>query len=122
MESPSVLIEQSAFSNSYSQRLQAYLVILLILPFLSGCYHYRVTAPDPDPATEYESRVAHSLFWGLVQSRDISADDCLSNALDEVHMTTNLGYSVISVATLGIWMPMNVQWRCAKEPLQEGEL
>ncbi len=122
MESPPVKIEQSAFCNSYSQRLQVYLVILLLLPFLSGCYHYRVTAPDPDPATEYESRVAHSLFWGLVQSKDISADDCLSNALDEVHMTTNLGYSVISVATLGIWMPMNVQWRCAKEPLQEGEL
>lgn len=89
---------------------------------MSGCYHYRVIAPNPDPATDYESRVAHSLFWGLMQARDISADDCLSNALDEVRVTTNLGYSVISVATIGIWMPMNVQWKCAKEPLQEGEL
>jgi hypothetical protein len=96
--------------------------MFLMLTFLSGCYHYRVAAPDPDPATDYEKRVAHSLFWGLLQSRDISADDCLSNALDEVRMSTNLGYSVISIATLGIWMPMNVQWKCAGEPLQEGEL
>lgn len=106
----------------YNKQIQSCLLIILILFFLNGCYHYRVIAPDPDPATDYESRVAHSLFWGLLQARDISADDCLSNALDEVRVTANLGYSVISVATLGIWMPMNVQWRCAKEPLQEGEL
>jgi hypothetical protein len=99
-----------------------YVLILLLLPLLSGCYHYRVVAPDPEPATEYENRVVHSLFWGLLQAKDISAVDCLSNAIDEVRVTTNLGYSVISVATVGVWTPMNLQWRCAKEPIQEGEI
>jgi hypothetical protein len=103
------------------QTRSCYLIFLMLF-FLNGCYHYRVVAPDPEPATEYENRVVNSLFWGLMQAKDISADDCLSNALDEVRVTTNLVYSVVSVATLGIWMPMNVQWRCAKEPLQEGEL
>ncbi|TVQ02063.1 MAG: hypothetical protein EA359_12665 [Balneolaceae bacterium] len=95
---------------------------MIIIPFSSGCYHYRVIAPDPEPATDYEKRTVHSLFWGLMQARDISADDCLSNALDEIRITTNLGYSVISVATVGIWMPMDLRWRCAKEPLFEGEI
>lgn len=98
------------------------LVLLFITPLTTGCYHYRVIAPDPDPATEYEKRTVHSLFWGLLQARDISADDCLSNALDEVRVSTNLGYSAISVATLGIWMPMDVRWRCAKEALIDGEI
>lgn len=103
--------------------ISGYFILFLLLTLLfNGCYHYRVVAPDPEPATDYQSRVAHSLFWGLVQSKDISADDCLSNAMDEVRVTTNLGYSAISVATLGIWTPMNIQWRCAKEPLQEGEI
>lgn len=115
--------DSPAFRSQLKNPARHFLIILLLsIPLINGCYHYRVVAPDPEPATDYESRVAHSLFWGLLQSKDISADDCQSNALDEVRMTTNLGYSVISVATLGIWMPMNVQWKCAKEPLQEGEL
>ncbi|MCC5905431.1 MAG: hypothetical protein JJU13_04450 [Balneolaceae bacterium] len=102
--------------------LLIFLHFLIIIPLVTGCYHYRVIAPDPEPATEYEKRTVHSLFWGLMQARDISADDCLSNALDEVRITTNLGYSIVSVATLGIWMPMDMRWRCAKEPLIDGEI
>ncbi|GEM_PF-2082231 len=102
--------------------LLIFLLFLIILPLSTGCYHYRVIAPDPEPATEYEKRTVHSLFWGVMQARDISADDCLSNALDEVRVTTNLGYSIVSVATLGIWMPMDMRWRCAKEPLIDGEI
>jgi hypothetical protein len=98
------------------------LVFLILIPLAASCYHYRVIAPEPEPATDYEMRTVHSLFWGLKQARDITADDCLSNALDEVRITTNLGYSVVSVATLGIWMPMDVRWRCAKEPPIEGEI
>lgn len=96
------------------------LAILGLLILLSGCYHVRVTAPDPNPATEYEQRTTHGLFWGLVQ-RDTRAINCQSNALDEVEVTTNLGYLVLSVATLGIWVPMRVRWKCAKDPLQEGD-
>jgi hypothetical protein len=98
-----------------------HLALLLIVLFGSqGCYHFRVTAPQPNPATEYEQRTVHVLFWGLLQ-QDTPASDCASNALDEVVTTTNLGYLLISVATVGIWVPMQVKWRCAKESLQEGE-
>jgi len=115
--------DPSLFCNTHIQQIRSHLFLFLLLILIApSCYHYRVVVPDPDPATDYESRIAHSLFWGLIQSKDISADDCLSNALDEVHVTTNLGYSIISVATVGIWMPVNIQWKCAKEPLLEGEL
>lgn len=98
--------------------------IVLVLCFLSlqaGCYHYRVVAPKPDPATDYEHRTVHALFWGLVQ-QDVPSDDCVSNAMDEVRVTTNFGYLVVSVVTLGIWVPLDVEWRCAKIPPSEGEI
>lgn len=107
------------------QPLRRFFFLVLIVCFLSlqtGCYHYHVTAPKPDPATDYEHRTVHSYFWGLIQSDNVRAEDCLSNALDEVHITTNFGYSVLSVATLGIWMPLDVGWRCAKEPSPNGEI
>ncbi len=50
------------------------LVLLIIISLTTGCYHYRVIAREPDPATECEKRTVHSLLWGLMQARDISAD------------------------------------------------
>ena len=96
-------------------------IVLAFLLVAEGCYHFRVTAPSPDPATEYQSRTVHSFFWGLIQE-SVPANDCASNALDEVTMTTNLGYSVISVVTLGIWMPMNVRWRCARQEAPDSSI
>ncbi len=92
---------------------------------LAGCYHYRVTVPQPNPATDIESRTVHSLFWGLVQE-DTTARNCAPGqslgALDEVRVTTNLGYAVLTVVTLGIWSPHDVAWRCAKRQEPTGTI
>lgn len=104
-----------------TRRMALVAVVVATIAGGPGCYHFRVTAPQPDPATEYEQRTVHALFWGLLQT-DTRAVDCESNALDEVRVTTNFGYALVSVATLGIWVPMDVEWRCAKEPSGEGEL
>lgn len=102
----------------------SFLMLLFVgLLFIQmGCYHYHVTAPKPDPATDYEHRTAHAFLWGLIQSDNVRATDCVSNALDEVHITTNFGYAIVSVATLGIWVPLDVEWRCAKEPSLNGQI
>jgi hypothetical protein len=36
--------------------------------------------------------------------------------MQEVRVTTNFGYAVLTVVTLGIWSPMEIEWRCAKQP------
>jgi hypothetical protein len=89
--------------------------VLLPLVWTQGCYHYRVIVPQPTPATEYEKKTSHALFWGLVQDETIT-NNCVSNTLDEVRVTTNMGYVLVSVLTLGIWVPLEVEWRCAKAP------
>jgi len=98
------------------------LFVVATISIQTGCYHYRVVTPKPDPATDYERRTVHALFWGLGQPEDMETTDCLSNAIDEVRVTTNLGYALVAVATLGVWMPLEVEWRCAKEPSPNGEI
>jgi hypothetical protein len=107
-------------SNDYpmNSMLKRYLVVVLVV--CSGCYHYRITPPKFDPATEYKKETVHIFFWGLVQCSPITADNCLANALDEVVVDNNLGFSFITVATLGMWAPMQIRWKCSK-PCQRTE-
>jgi Bor protein len=81
-----------------------------------GCYHTRVFT-NGQPATAYTQKTVHSLFWGLVQQNvePPSTDNCVSNAMQEVRVTTNLGYAFLTVVTLGLWSPMEIEWRCAKQ-------
>jgi hypothetical protein len=96
-------------------------VLLLAATFaLSGCYHYRVVTPDA-PATEYNRTTLHAMFWGLLQ-HDANVGDCVSDAMVEVRVRNNAGYILLSAVTLGIWVPLDVEWRCAKIPAVEGEL
>ena len=101
-------------SRGAANRMLLLTMMLTALISSQGCYHYRVVPPQPNPATEYEQKTTHALFWGLLQ-QTTEASDCESNALDEVQIKTNLGFLLISVATVGIWVPLQVRWRCSKD-------
>ncbi len=97
--------------------------------FFQSCYHYRISTTNNDPSTSYQRKTVSSYFWGLVQKRqngiDVVASNCDSlklNSVDEVRVTTNLGYALVTVATLGIWCPMTVEWKCPKPCSREGEI
>lgn len=83
---------------------------------ICGCYHVRVIVPQPDPGTEYKKKTVQNLAWGaLPKKKDIPASDCLgSTRLDEVRASSNLGYSFLTVGTLGFWSPSQIEWRCTK--------
>lgn len=94
------------------------IALALVCAVTAGCYHYHVVAPEPDPATEPQRRTVHAIAWGLVGKPDVTrAANCApSNALDRVRVTNNLGYTLITVLSLGFWAPVQVEWRCAKAP------
>ena len=96
---------------------------LLCLGLSSACAHYRVQAPGAAgaSATEARSETLWSLGWGLVQERP-RVDNCQDQALAEVTQSTNLGFALISVLTLGLAMPQQVEWRCAKAQPTPGDL
>jgi len=97
---------------------------IILLMVFESCYHTRVTTSNFDPSTGYQKKTVCSLFWGLAQ-RDVLATNCDSlklKSLDEVRVTTNLGYALITVATLGIVCPMTIEWKCPKPCPIEGEI
>jgi hypothetical protein len=103
--------------------------------FVGGClagqsactvYHvYQVGGPGGreagnQPMTEWESKTLNSFFWGAVR-QDLPIDNCrLGNGtrtnIEEVKITSNLGSTVATIFTLGIWRPLKVGWRCARPP------
>ncbi|HLL54242.1 MAG TPA: hypothetical protein VK447_11880 [Myxococcaceae bacterium] len=80
----------------------------------SGCYHTRVVI-DAQPATDAETRTVNSFAWGLVQE-NVQPPNCVSQAMQQVRVDWNFGYSLLTVVTLGFWSPISVQWQCAKTP------
>lgn len=99
-------------------------LLLAVASVLQSCYHYTITSKN-SASTETKSATMHNLFWGLaIKPRNgLNPPNCAAPdppvGLHKVRVTTNFGYSVITVVTLGIWSPMKVEWQCAK-PCQPG--
>jgi hypothetical protein len=109
------------------------LMAALSLP-ASGCYTYHVYqigGPDGrelgnQPSTEWQGRTLHAFAWGAVR-QDLPVDNCRLGSgqplgIEEVRVDTNLAYLIASTATLGLWVPLRVNWRCARPPVPGGPL
>jgi len=96
----------------------------LLFVLCTGCYHYVVAAPHFDPADEWHGRTVNSYAWGLVNKPQVAlAHECEDgNALDQVRVTTNLGTTLATVLTLGLWSPLRVEYKCAKRQQAPGTI
>jgi hypothetical protein len=100
----------------------------------AGCYRYHLLAPEPDPVVTSCRRTVHTLAWGLI-TRDTRSTHCegavpdtvasacrQSNAIDQVRVSSNFGFTLLTVLTLGFWSPIQLQWHCAKPVEGPGEI
>ena len=108
---------------------------LLVLQMVTGaCYRVHLLAPEPDPIVTACRRTVHTLAWGLV-TRDTRSTHCeravpdtvataceQSNAIDQVRVSTNFGFTLLTVVTLGFWSPIQLEWHCAKPVEGPGEI
>ena len=90
----------------------------------SACYQYRLTPVGPDrqplrAATEPQEVTLWSFGWGLA-AQPLVQPDCQGNGTAEVTASTNLGYTLLTVVTLGIVVPVQLEWRCAKDAAGNG--
>lgn len=119
-------------SREYLRRASAtFFASVLCYMSATACYHYRAIAKTASseteiggsnqPGTEYESELVISFFWGLVQENP-TIDNCRGQDLYEVTMSTNLGFSLIQIVSLGTVAPVKVKWRCAKPQDNEGDI
>ncbi len=95
-------------------------LLLVLLGHLGGCATHRLVVDEPNPATGYEDATLTAYFWGTIEREEV-AENCLDHALDEVRVRTNPAYALVTVITLGIVVPVEVQWKCRKLPPQVGE-
>lgn len=93
----------------------AVLCLGVLLLLHTGCYHYRITGKNLAAATEPKRDTLWSTIWGLRQQNIDTDNQCLGNPIAEVTASTNVGYALLTVVSLGFVAPVEVEWRCAKD-------
>jgi hypothetical protein len=103
--------------KNYYRRNFVIVALLVNVVCFESCSITRIVAEtdcDTFVNNPVNDKTTWSFFWGLVQPSDINPQcDTRFNHLNKVTVKTNLGYSIISVVTLGIVIPQHVQWCCA---------
>lgn len=89
---------------------------------LQGCAEYRVSVSDSDLVQregqeEYVARTVDAYFWGSVLEPQVVAADCEGEGINDVVVQRTGQQDLISVLTLGIWMPSDVRYRCNAPPV-----
>ncbi len=109
------------------------LSIFVALALLSGCAEHRLVVPRPNPTGEPQTVNSAALAFGLGQKRtvagcrtkvegeivdrpDCNVVGCTTNLIDEVRVKQNLGQSLVSLLTLGFYMPTTIEYVCANVP------
>ncbi len=92
-----------------------------------GCANYQIRIVDSDPLEQqYQGRTMHAFFWGLVMDPELMiARDSTGNeaeAINDVVVKSNFFYDLLSVVTLGIWMPIEVHYRVKAPEIDGGPL
>lgn len=88
------------------------------LLLFSGCMNQHLVGYYSTGQVQPKTATRITLVWGLVQSKDIPAE-CDSKSICKVTNQTNLGYILVSAATLGLVVPQKVIWDCC--PAVESE-
>ena len=87
---------------------------------LSGCVTHRLIVAEPNPLDGTHTVSSNGFGWGAVQRRTVAS--CDSNVIDEVRVRQNLGQAIATVLTLGAWMPVRIEYRCAKRQSDEVDI
>ena len=96
-------------------KLQLMLLILLMPFFLDSCMIAGVRTTAAQGNSERPVQLTyHRLFWGFGTGK-FPIGSCPSNALQSVQMKTNFWEAVVTIATLGIYCPVEVCYVCAKK-------
>jgi hypothetical protein len=94
--------------------------IIALSMMLTGCATHRLVVPEPNPIDGRQRVSSNAYGWGSVQRRTVAR--CDSNLIDEVRVRQNIGQALVTVLTLGFWMPTSIEYRCAKTPSPETDI
>jgi hypothetical protein len=99
--------------NAFLKQWFPILLALATLACAQGCATYQVRTPDSDPVKDiYESETMHAFFWGLVKKPQVKSAKCEGEGINDVVIKRNYLQDLVSVVTIGIWMPTQIEHRC----------
>jgi hypothetical protein len=94
------------------------LIILICILTLAGCAEHRLVVQRPNPGTPPTTVDSAAIGWGASQKRTVV--NCESNIIDEVRVKQNVGQALVTVLTLGFYMPTTIEYVCGNVPSEVG--
>lgn len=88
---------------------------------ITSCANTRLVGLYSSDSIQRHTATRVNFLWGMVQPKDIPAQ-CESNSICQVVTQTNLGYILLSAATLGLVVPQKVVWDCCPTTEKEEKL
>lgn len=108
--------------NSFLETIRFFILIVSFVSIASlseSCSTVHVRAKQASPADDMHKKTIYALWWG--GSDPIETIDCGDGkGLQIVSSSSNWLYSLCTVVTLGIVVPMDIEYRCTSENLQNG--
>lgn len=90
------------------------LALCLCVP-VTGCFTYAVRS-EQARVTRYHRKTVHAYLWNLIEAEPVVvATNCGPKGLSMVRAKTSYLYMAVGVLTLGGWVPMELEWRCADD-------
>ena len=95
---------------------------LLVLGSLESCTVSRMVHQDDCDSAFMKKKTTWAFAWGLVQPAQINPG-CSGMGINKVAVRTNLGFALITVATVGLVIPQRIEWCWAPphEPLRPSQ-
>jgi Bor protein len=94
------------------------LILFACAVTLAGCAEHRLVVQRPNPGTPPTQIQSAAIGWGASQKRTVA--NCDSNIIDEVRVKQNVGQALVSVLTLGFYMPTTIEYVCGNVPSEVG--
>ena len=94
-----------------------YLSLIVFCIPVQSCSKYTLTTSQKNPADiHYKKKVVTSYLWGILNKpQNVIDTACGKAGLSDVKITSNIGYSLLHVVTLGIVNMVKMEWKCQKE-------
>ena len=101
-------------------------VLMASVVCVQGCAEYELRMKDSTPESDlvYEEQTIHAYAWGKIYDPQTIMSDCHSPArgINDVIVKRNYLHDLASVFTFGIWMPIEITYRCQSAPKGRGKL
>lgn len=98
--------------NVFKKKTIGVIFIFFMLTLLQSCYTYKIKPDDITPASQPQSMIYRTYFWGNIEGKKKPKPECHRNGLAEVEVHCSFGQSLITILTLGIYHPVKITWTC----------